>query len=183
MRERYKEYKMWKIVLLVLVVSIVAFGFWTFSQVDVEFIPGQSNAEDALDVIVQVQDSVKDAAGDMADTVGRDSIFDYDAPEGLASKLWKWAKSLMSLLGTGIVLSVSQFDKMGIENWQKQEAYSHKRKMLARKAWFCAKCGDKLPIKGFVWKARFENFIMRYRFQDCTSGLYCDYCVGELCRH
>ena len=89
---------MYKAILTVLVIAILIVGYIVFK--DAEFTPGQANIESAYDAITQVQDGVKDTAGDMADAIGRESISDYDAPEGLASKLWKWAKTLMQALGS-----------------------------------------------------------------------------------
>ena len=87
---------MYKLILTVLVIAILIAGYIVFQ--DTDFVPGQVNAEDALDVIVQVQDNVKDTAGDIADMIGRESTFEYDAPEGLASKVWEWARSLNTWL-------------------------------------------------------------------------------------
>jgi len=73
-----------------------------------------------------------------------------------------------------IVLSIQEFDKLGKSA---QAEYCKKRKAEALKAWKCEDCGDKLPKSGYVWKSRFDKFIMRFRFENCTPGLRCDVCV------
>lgn len=87
---------MYKLILTVLVGAILIVGYIVFQDVSVT--PGEANVEQAYDVITQVQDSVKDTAGDMADAIGRESTAEYDTPEGLASKLWTWAEALMQVL-------------------------------------------------------------------------------------
>jgi len=87
---------MYKVILTVLVIAILIVGYIVFK--DVEFVSGEANVESAYDAITQVQDSVKDTAAAVADTIGREGGSEYEAPEGLASKLWTWAEALKDLL-------------------------------------------------------------------------------------
>ena len=99
---------MYKVILTVLVIVVLAFGYSVLKDTIIS--PGEANVESAYDAIVEVQNSVKDTAGDMADMIGRESAFENEAPDGLASKLWQWARSLMMWLSTFGIVAVLKND-------------------------------------------------------------------------
>lgn len=85
---------MWKVVLIVLVGAILIVGYSMFQDVDA--IPGEANPEAALDVIVEVQDAIRDTAFDIKSAIDATGdgieVETHDSP---LPAFWEWAKALM----------------------------------------------------------------------------------------
>lgn len=75
------------------------------------------------------------------------------------------------------VLSLTEFEQLGQEDEKAQHAYAMSRDRKAKRVWRCADCGDRLPVKGYVWSYRWKKFCQRFRFADISSGTRCDICV------
>lgn len=69
-------------------------------------------------------------------------------------------------------MNKEQFDTLGKEDRIEQLIWLTGRYRELKKVWKCAICGKELPTEG-IWKERWENFRLVYRFvEDPKSAGY-----------
>lgn len=74
-------------------------------------------------------------------------------------------------------MTLEEFHELGERDSERQDIWAVNRDKALTKLWRCD-CGKRLPRKGFVWQARYRNFLSDQRFaENPQCGYYCDVCA------